>query len=111
MTTRQDRRRFILGLAAAGSLAPLPGAVRAAMGPNDKFDLVIKGGEVLDPSQKLRGVRDIGIRYGVVEAVEPSIPAARALRVLDAGGRLVTARLIGPHAHTYPHGSAVVHPG
>ena len=28
------------------------------MGPNDKFDLVIKGGEVLDPSQSLRGKRD-----------------------------------------------------
>ena len=54
------------------------------MGPNDKFDLVIKGGEVLDPSQNLRAGRDVGIRYGVVEAVEADIPAERALRVLDA---------------------------
>jgi dihydroorotase len=30
------------------------------MGPSDKFDLVIKGGDVLDPSQSLRGKRDIG---------------------------------------------------
>jgi dihydroorotase len=77
------------------------------MGPNDKFDLVIKGGEVLDPSQKLRGIRDIGIRYGVIEAVEPGIPAERALRVLDANGRLVTPGLIDLHAHTYPYGSAL----
>ena len=48
------------------------------MGPADKFDLVIKGGEVLDPSQSLRGKRDIGIRWGVVEAIEAEIPAARA---------------------------------
>ena len=48
------------------------------MGPNDKFDLVIKGGDVLDPSQSLRGKRDIGIRWGVIEAIENEIPAARA---------------------------------
>ena len=65
-----------LALAAAGAVGP---AAFAAMGPNDKFDLVIKGGEVLDPSQNLRGKRDIGIRFGMVEAVEADIPAdARA---------------------------------
>src|SRR5258706_9464021 len=106
MQTR-SRRKFLAGTFALAASASLARAVHAAMGPNDKFDLVIKGGEVLDPSQKLRGVRDIGIRYGVVEAVEPSIPAARALRVLDAGGRLVTPGLIDLHAHTYPYGSAI----
>src|SRR6266567_2394098 len=39
-----------LGTAAAGLYHP----ARAAMRPEDKFDLVIKGGEVLDPSQTLR---------------------------------------------------------
>jgi dihydroorotase len=77
------------------------------MGPNDKFDLVIKGGDVLDPSQSLRGRRDIGIRHGLVEAVEPDIPAARALRVLDAGGKLVTPGLIDLQSHVYPFGSAI----
>ena len=77
------------------------------MGPADKFDLVIKGGEVLDPSQSLRGKRDVGIRYGVIEAVEPEIPAARAVRVLDASGKLVTPGLVDLHAHVYPYGSAI----
>jgi dihydroorotase len=77
------------------------------MGPNDKFDLVIKGGDVLDPSQSLRGKRDIGIRFGVIEAVEADIPAARASRVLDAGGKLVTPGLIDLHSHVYPYGSAI----
>ena len=77
------------------------------MGPDDKFDLVIKGGEVLDPSQSLRGRRDIGIRYGIVEALEPEIPAARALRVLDAAGKLVTPGLVDLHTHVYPYGSAI----
>src|SRR5882672_8361765 len=84
MKNRIDRRRFVLGFASAATLGTLPGAVRAAMGPNDKFDLLIKGGEVLDPSQRLRGNRDIGIRNGVIESVQAVIPDASALRVIDA---------------------------
>jgi dihydroorotase len=101
------RRSFV---AAAGALAAssLVGrAVAAAMGPDDKFDLVIRGGEVIDPSQKLRARRDIGIRFGVVEAIEAEIPAQRANRVLDASGKLVTPGLIDLHAHVYPYGSAI----
>ena len=107
MNTNVSRRRFVRGLAAASALASLPGAVRAAMGPNDKFDLLIKGGEVLDPSQRLRGLRDIGIRNGVIESVEAGIPAERALRVINASGRIVTPGLVDLHAHTYPYGSAI----
>jgi dihydroorotase len=77
------------------------------MGPNDKFDLLIKGADVLDPSQSLRGKRDIGIRYGLIEAVEADIPAARALRVLEATGKLATPGLIDLHCHVYPYGSAI----
>jgi dihydroorotase len=103
------RRRF---LANSGSLLALGAAVRggsalAAMGPNDKFDLVIKGGEVLDPSQNLRARRDIGIRWGMIEAVEPDIPADRAIGVLSASGKLVCPGLVDLHAHVYPYGSAM----
>src|SRR4249920_836975 len=108
---RQHSRRNFIGaiaaVAACGGMGGVARAVHAAMGPNDKFDLVIKGGDVLDPSQKLRAKRDIGIRNGVVEALEADIPAERALRVLDAGGKLVTPGLIDLHAHVYPYGSAI----
>src|SRR6266851_5134763 len=102
-----SRRDF---LATAGSFAltaAMGGRARAAMGPNDKFDLVIKGGDVLDPSQSLRGKRDIGIRWGMVEAIEADIPAARALKTIDASGKLVTPGLIDLHSHVYPYGSAI----
>jgi dihydroorotase len=79
----------------------------AAMGPNDKFDLVIKGGEVLDPSQSLRAKRDIGIRFGVIEALAADIPADKSLKVLSAAGKLVTPGLIDLHAHVFPYGSAI----
>src|SRR5471032_610207 len=99
-----SRREFLLSTAA---LALTAGGARAAMGPDDKFDLLIKGGDVLDPSQSLRGKRDIGIRRGIVEAVEADIAEARALRVLDASGKLVTPGLVDLHSHVYPYGSAI----
>jgi dihydroorotase len=101
-------RRDFLSTAGSFALAAASGtSASAAMGPNDKFDLVIKGGDVLDPSQSLRGKRDIGIRYGMVEAIEAEIPAARAERLLDASGKLVTPGLIDLHSHVFPYGSAI----
>ena len=75
------RRQVAAGIGAALAAGMFGSVARAAMGPNDKFDLVIKGGEVLDPSQNLRGKRDIGMRFGKIEAVEADIPVARANRV------------------------------
>jgi len=103
ITRREWMRRF----AAAATMAALPAAVRAAMGPNDKFDLLIKGGQVLDPAQRLNAVRDVGLRNGLVEAVAASIPAERAQRVINAAGKLVVPGLVDLHAHTFPYGSAI----
>src|SRR6478752_3989438 len=105
--TSNSRRRFVAGMGGALAVGAMAGAVRAAMGPNDKFDLVIKGGDLLDPSQKLRGKRDIGMRFGKIEAIEADIPAARALKVLDASGRTVLPGLVDLHAHVFPYGSAI----
>src|SRR5947207_6925659 len=101
------RRRFVAGMGAAFAVGTMSLAVRAAMGPDDKFDLVIKGGELLDPGQKLRARRDIGIRAGRIEAIEADIPVTRASRLLDASGRLVLPGLIDLHSHVYPYGSAI----
>jgi dihydroorotase len=102
---RLSRRDFLISSSAFALTAVAP--AHGAMGPNDKFDLVIKGGDVLDPSQSLRGKRDIGIRFGQIEAVEADIPGARALRVLNADGKLVTPGLVDLHCHVYPYGSAI----
>jgi dihydroorotase len=77
------------------------------MGPADKFDLVIKGGDILDPSQPLKGKRDIGIRWGTIEAVEAEIQPERALKIIDASGKLVLPGLVDLHCHVYPYGSAI----
>ena len=103
----QKRRRLITGMGVAVAAAMAGFGARAAMGPNDKFDLVIKGGEVLDPSQNLRAKRDIGMRFGLIEALEADIPAARANRVMNAAGRLVVPGLIDLHSHVYTTGIGI----
>ena len=95
------------GTLALGAILTSAKTAHAAMGTDDKFDLLIKGGEVLDPSQSLRGRRDIGIRYGLIESVEGDIPASQALHTLDASGKLVTPGLVDLHTHVYPYGSAL----
>jgi dihydroorotase len=106
-------RREFLTLAGSASMLALSASgfgaspAIAAMGPDDKFDLVIKGAEVLDPSQSLRAKRDIGIRFGVIEALAADIPADKGLKVLSAAGKLATPGLIDLHAHVFPYGSAI----
>jgi dihydroorotase len=68
-----------------------------------KYELVVANGDVLDPSQKLRGKRDIGIRYGQIAAIAPSIPADRGVQRIDVSGKLVTPGLVDLHTHFCPH--------
>ena len=63
-----------------------------------KYDLLIKGGRVLDPSVRLDAVRDIGVADGRIVAIEPTIAAAAA-ETLDARGKLVVPGLIDIHTH------------
>jgi dihydroorotase len=103
-----SRRQFVAGAGSAAlGLTAGPGLAQVVLGPDDKFDLVIKGGEVIDPSQNLRAKRDIGMRFGQIAALEADIPAARATRLMDASGRILTPGLIDLHSHVYPYGSAI----
>ncbi|SIR47226.1 amidohydrolase family protein [Pseudacidovorax sp. RU35E] len=102
-----DRREFLRCSAALAGSVLLPGAGRAALGPDEKYDLLLRNADVLDPSQGLRGRRDIAMRFGRIAAVAPSVAPDSAQRVMDAGGKLVTPGLIDLHAHTYPFGSGI----
>ena len=65
------------------------------------YDLLIRGGTVVDPSQGLNGVRDIAMANGRVAAVEEGIPESRAKEVVDARGLIVTPGLVDLHIHGY----------
>ncbi len=72
-----------------------------------RFDLLIKGGHVLDAATGRDGVMDVAVRRNRIAAVEPDIPAAAAFQVVDATGRYVSAGLIDMHAHVYRGVSAL----
>jgi dihydroorotase len=65
------------------------------------FDLLLRGGTVVDPSGGLDGVRDIAVQDGVIARIAPDIPAAEASRVLEVAGKIVTPGLIDLHAHIF----------
>ena len=104
---RSISRRAALAAVGSAAFIGAKSAARAAMGPDDKFDIVVKGADVIDPSQGLKGRRDIGIRFGRVEAIAESIPAEKAQRVLNATGKVATPGLIDLHAHVFPYGSSI----
>jgi dihydroorotase len=65
------------------------------------YDLVLKGGHVIDPRNKINAVRDVAIRDGRIAEVATDIPAARARKVVNVGGLYVTPGLIDLHAHVF----------
>jgi dihydroorotase len=68
------------------------------------YDLLIAGGRVIDPSQKLDAIRDVAIAGGRIAAVAANVPPARARQVYDAKGKIVTPGLIDMHTHVYRYG-------
>jgi dihydroorotase len=68
-----------------------------------KYDLLLKGGEVIDPAQGLRAVRDVAFRDGKVASVEAGIPVGEAREIIDVTGKLVTPGLVDIHGHYFNH--------
>jgi dihydroorotase len=67
------------------------------------YDLLIRGGLVIDPSQDLHQVSDVALENGKIAQVAPSLPPEDASRVIDVTGKVVTPGLIDLHTHVY-HG-------
>jgi dihydroorotase len=82
-------------------LSFLLAAVITAQTPAPEYDLLLKGGHVIDGKIRLSAVRDVAIKDGKVAAVAANIPAARAWKVVDAGGLYVTPGLVDIHVHVY----------
>lgn len=65
------------------------------------YDLVIKGGMVVDPRNGINSTLDIAISEGKIAAVEKSISEKKAKKIIDAKGLLVTPGLIDIHGHHF----------
>ena len=87
-----NRRQLLASSAAVAAATSMPRAFAAT------YDLVIKGGRVIDPSLGLDAVRDVAIARGKIAAVAENI-AGDAADTIDAHGKIVTAGLIDIHVH------------
>src|ERR1700694_4748657 len=90
--TMMNRRQFV-GAAAAAAMFARVRNVSAAT-----YDLIVKGGRVIDPSVGLDAVRDVAVAAGKIAAVEANI-TAEAANTIDARGKIVTPGLIDIHPH------------
>jgi dihydroorotase len=90
-----NRRHF---LGACGS---------AAFAQQQRFDLVIRGGTVLDPAGGVKRRADVGISGDKIAAIEDSLPADRGRDVVDAKGLFVTPGLVDLHTHCYYGGTGL----
>ena len=93
--TLMNRRRFLYSAAA--------GAALVARAPNvfaqaPTYDVIIRGGRVIDPSLRLDAIRDVAIAEGRIAAVEATI-AGDGAAAIDARGKLVVPGLIDIHTH------------
>lgn len=57
--------------------------VGGALLAQPKYDLLLKGGYVIDPKNKISAVRDVAIRGGLVAAIAAGIPADQARKIVD----------------------------
>ena len=65
------------------------------------YDLLLRGGHVIDPSRDLSAIRDVAIARNQIARVAPDIPVAQARQVIDVRGFYVTPGLIDLHVHVY----------
>ena len=65
------------------------------------YDLILKGGRVVDAASGLDGVLDVAVDKGAIARIAAGIAPTEAARVLDVSGKLVTPGLIDLHAHVF----------
>ncbi|MEP9355795.1 amidohydrolase/deacetylase family metallohydrolase [Xanthobacter sp. KR7-65] len=73
------------------------------MSERPAYDLLLRGGHVIDPASGLDGTYDVAVRGGKIAAVEANILPSSAIEVTDVTGKLVLPGLIDTHAHVYQY--------
>jgi dihydroorotase len=65
------------------------------------YDLLLKGGHVIDPANRIDAVMDVAVKGNRIARVAPNLPPAEAKKTVDAAGLYVTPGLIDLHAHVF----------
>jgi len=91
-------------MAAMKRVAVLLAAVTLVSGASAQtnYDLLLKGGHVIDGRNRLSAVRDVAITGGKIAAVAANIPASAAKSTVSVSGLYVTPGLVDIHVHVFP---------
>jgi dihydroorotase len=81
-------------------LVPVIAAQQPAS-PSPKYDLLLRGGHVVDARNKISAVRDVAIKDGKIAAVDAKLNPADSLKTVDVAGLYVTPGLVDIHTHNY----------
>ena len=76
-----------------------PNVIASAQGPI--YEVLLKGGHVIDPKNNVDAVRDVAIAGGKIVAIEPGLPASSAKKTIDVTGLYVTPGLVDMHVHVF----------
>jgi dihydroorotase len=99
-----SRREFLQTTALTTAIG-LPEAVAGKGAQTSGYDLLLKGGHVLDPANHVDGVMDVAVSGDKIAAVRAGIPSEGVRKVVDVSGLYVTPGLIDIHGHV-GHGGA-----
>ena len=99
------RECIVALLVAIASFVITLGVPVSARAQSPRYDLLLKGGHVIDPANHVDAVMDVAVLKDKIAAVEKDIPASQAGKVVDASGLYVTPGLIDIHVHI-GHGGA-----
>src|SRR2546421_6007903 len=117
---KQNRRAFLQNSAAAAALVAMRGVAAAnsiseagrragshgaSVVDTPRYDLLLKGGHVIDPANERDGGMDVAVSGSKIAAVEKDIPANQAAKVVDVSGLYFTPGLVDIHYHI-GHGGA-----
>ena len=82
-------------------------ALAAALARGQSYDLLLKGGHVIDPGNNIDGRMDVAVTGNKVARVAADIPASSAKKTVNAAGLYVTPGLIDLHAHVYGYSGSI----
>jgi dihydroorotase len=99
---RTQELRITFSLVALSALLAAFSAPRQAQPPAAyKYDLLLRNGHVIDPRNRVSGIRDVAIFDGKIAAVAAKLNPADALKTVDVSGLYVTPGLVDIHGHVY----------